>query len=197
MGGAIGLEPEAEDVDEAFGSLYSREFAMVYRVTCLIARNRHAAEEATQEAFAKALARWGTLAGQPWAGAWITRVAINEAKKARASRWRIEPPDRDVGALEADWSSIISLRTAMHGLSRRQQEAVILHYIRDEPLAVVAQTMGCRIGTVKSHLSRARESLRESPHGGGAIGTGDRAFDIYSPVRACGRHAWRAYPLLT
>jgi RNA polymerase sigma factor (sigma-70 family) len=161
MDGAIVLEPESESLGEGFESLYSREFAMVYRVTCLVARNRQAAEEATQEAFARALERWSTLAGQPWAGAWITRVAVNEAKRTRASRWRIVSLEHDVGIPEADWSSIIALRVAMRGLSRRQQEAVILHYIRDEPLAVVARTTGCRIGTVKSHLSRARESLHE------------------------------------
>jgi RNA polymerase sigma factor (sigma-70 family) len=127
----------------------------------LVARDGEAAEEATQEAFARALERWATLAGRPWAGAWITRVAVNEAKRARGSRWRMVPLDHDVGTPEADWGSIISLRVAMRGLSRRQQEAVILYYMRDEPLAVVARTMGCRIGTVKSHLSRARGSLHE------------------------------------
>lgn len=161
MGGGVRLEPGPEAPGEGFGSLYSREFPMVYRVTCLIAHDRQAAEEATQEAFARALERWTTLRGTPWAGAWVTKVAINEAKKARASRWRTLPLDRDDETLEADWAAIISLRVAIRDLSRRQREAVILHYIRDEPLDVVARTMGCRIGTVKSHLSRARESLRE------------------------------------
>ena len=148
-------------LEEAFESLYSMEFTMVYRVTALVARDRQAAEEATQEAFAKALERWPTLAGQPWAGAWVTKVAVNEAKRARASRWKVVPLDRHDEAQEADWGSILVLRAAILHLSRRQRDAVILYYIRDEPLAVVARVMRCRVGTVKSHLSRARESLRE------------------------------------
>lgn len=46
-------------------------------------------------------------------------------------------------------------------LPRRQREAVVLRYVVDLNLSEIAATMGCREGTVKAHLSSARQALRE------------------------------------
>lgn len=39
---------------------------------------------------------------------------------------------------------------------------MVLHYGFDLPLQDVASAMGCRVGTVKSHLSRARAALSKT-----------------------------------
>ncbi|MGZ4132218.1 MAG: sigma factor-like helix-turn-helix DNA-binding protein [Actinomycetota bacterium] len=44
-------------------------------------------------------------------------------------------------------------------MPRRQQEAVVLHYLLDLPVAETAAAMGVDAGTVKTHLSRARGSI--------------------------------------
>jgi RNA polymerase sigma-70 factor (ECF subfamily) len=54
---------------------------------------------------------------------------------------------------------------AVRRLPRRQQEAVVLFYLTDLPLAAVAGAMGCAEGTAKAHLARAREALRVSLEG--------------------------------
>jgi RNA polymerase sigma-70 factor (ECF subfamily) len=48
---------------------------------------------------------------------------------------------------------------AIRGLPPRQQEAVALHYLLDLTVADTATAMGVDEGTVKTHLSRAREAL--------------------------------------
>jgi RNA polymerase sigma-70 factor (ECF subfamily) len=63
---------------------------------------------------------------------------------------------------EAEWETRIDLWDAVRQLPRKQQEAVILHYMLDLPVGSVADLMNCRDGTVKSHLSRARFALRRS-----------------------------------
>ena len=72
---------------------------------------------------------------------------------------RLEPaaPDRpdDAAALQVD------LARAVHRLSRRQQEVVVMRYLIDLSEEDVAGSLGMSEGSVKTHLSRARGHLRE------------------------------------
>lgn len=52
-------------------------------------------------------------------------------------------------------------RRALQMLPPRQQAVVALHYLEGLPIEEVASIVGCRVGTVKSRLSRGREALRE------------------------------------
>ena len=56
----------------------------------------------------------------------------------------------------------VDLHRALGRLPARQQEAVVLYYGLDFPLDQVASAMGCRLGTVKSHLFRARAALAQA-----------------------------------
>ncbi len=52
------------------------------------------------------------------------------------------------------------LSEAIGALPQQQGEAFALHHLHGLPLSETAQVMGCRIGTVKSHIFRATERLR-------------------------------------
>ena len=143
-------------VDPRFAELYEAEFQTIFRTVFLLCGDRAAAEDATQEAFARALERWRRLRDQPWVAGWITTTAMNAAR--RGFRRRPDPPaplPREAD-MEASWD----LWRAVRALPARQQEAVVLHYAIGLPVAEVAQAMGCGEGTVKAHLSRARDALR-------------------------------------
>ncbi|HYY07344.1 MAG TPA: sigma-70 family RNA polymerase sigma factor [Actinomycetota bacterium] len=143
------------DVHPAFRALYEREFPSVFRAAFLLSGDRPLAEEATQEAFARALTRWGRIGSQPWVAGWVTTTAMNVAR--RQLRRRPEPT-LDVAPLP-DHVEALNVRSAVRNLPVRQQEAVVLHYLLDLPVAETAATMGCDEGTVKTHLSRARFAL--------------------------------------
>jgi len=148
----VNLEPEFRD-------LYEREHRTVLRACFLLARDRAAAEDATQEAFARALERWDRLRGQEWAGGWVMRTAINVVKRGRGwGRWSA-PPFPDVAAAEVDVAGRTDLWNAVGGLPRRQREATVLYYALDLPVAQVAAAMGCSEGAVKAHLFKARAAL--------------------------------------
>jgi RNA polymerase sigma factor (sigma-70 family) len=49
---------------------------------------------------------------------------------------------------------------ALQQLPRRQREAVVLRYYGDLSEAQTASAMGCSVGAVKSHTSRAMAALR-------------------------------------
>lgn len=55
--------------DPEFERTYREEFIRVFRTVYLLSYDEKAAEDATQEAFARALERWPRLRDQPWVGA--------------------------------------------------------------------------------------------------------------------------------
>lgn len=145
------------EIDSSFRELYEHRFQEVFRAAYLLSGNRAIAEDATQEAFARALERWERLRGKSWLVGWLTTTALNEAR--RSLKRHVE--SADVELMRADTDGLLDLERALRSLSPRQQEAVALHYILDMPVEDVALTMGCESGTVKSHLARARNHLVE------------------------------------
>jgi RNA polymerase sigma-70 factor, ECF subfamily len=147
----------ARTKDSGFERLYEAEFPVVFRAVYLLCGDRSLAEEATQEAFARALARWRRLRDRSWAGGWVTTTALNVARRSLRTRPGVEMRE----ASESDADVVLDLREALRGLSPRQQEAVILHHLEDRPVTEVARAMGVAEGTVKAHLHRGREALAE------------------------------------
>jgi RNA polymerase sigma-70 factor, ECF subfamily len=147
-------------VDPGFRELYEREFATVFRTTLLVCGDRQVAEDATQEAFSRALARWRRLRHHPSPGGWVTTTALNAARRSlrRTPKLRAD----EGAASEGDTADRVALVSAIRDLPARQQEAVALHYLLDLPVAETATAMGVDAGTVKTHLSRAREALNRA-----------------------------------
>ena len=61
-----------------------------------------------------------------------------------------------------DVGSRVDIVESLQRLPGRQRQAVVLFYLADHPLSVVADLMNISDGAVKSHLSRAREALKGS-----------------------------------
>ena len=148
------LEPE-------FREFYEREYPTVLRATFLLARDRAAAEDATQEAFARALERWDRLRGHDWVGGWVMRTAMNCIRRVRGRDARRSAPGTDVDAPApaVDVEGRTDLWNAVGRLPRRQREATVLYYALDLPVDEVATVMGCSHGAVKAHLFKARAAL--------------------------------------
>lgn len=147
-------------IDARFVQLYEAEFPAVFRAVYAMCGDRRLAEDAAQEAFARALERWRRLRDRPWVGAWVTTTALNVARRGLRRRPVGAAAAEDAPAVDLD--ARMDLVRAIGGLPPRQQEAVVLHYVADLPVAEVAAAMGVEEGTVKAHLSRAREALARS-----------------------------------
>lgn len=76
-------------------------------------------------------------------------------------RW--EPADLGPGPLERlhDVQSYADMAAAVQKLPRRQREAFMLRTLEGLDVAETARAMGCAEGSVKTHLSRALQNLRD------------------------------------
>jgi RNA polymerase sigma factor (sigma-70 family) len=142
----------------AFDALYARAYAVAFQ----LCGRRPEAEDAAQEALARAFLRWDDV--QDYAEAWVVRVASNATIGSwRKSRHTISLAVADLGdgpsAIGPNGDRVDLLRALRH-LPRRQREVVTLRYVADLPEAEVARALDCSTGTVKQHASRGLAALR-------------------------------------
>jgi RNA polymerase sigma-70 factor (ECF subfamily) len=143
-----------------FEEFYATEFDRVFDSAYSFCGDRQAALDATQEAFARAFARWWRLSRRDWAGAWVTTTALNVSRRAFRNAGRERHTQQN--PVSYDPGQRVDLLAALRALPPRQRQAATLFYVADLPVAVVADTMNLSQGTVKAHLARARDHMRQS-----------------------------------
>jgi RNA polymerase sigma-70 factor (ECF subfamily) len=150
-----------DDMTDLYHTSYRRLVAQVYAFTTDLGE----AQDAVQEAFARALARRGHLSDIDAPEAWLRTVAVNIVKR----RWRrkqlldrILLRERPVTRFleDAPQPDRADLRDALATIPRTYREVIVLHYLADLPVDEVAAILEVPVGTVKSRLSRGREALK-------------------------------------
>jgi RNA polymerase sigma-70 factor (ECF subfamily) len=129
---------------------------------------RDLAEELAAEAFARAYARWSTVAAMASRDGWVYRVAVNLA----TSRWRRLGHERRWVERQGNAASVHGgadggadpdvdprLWAALRRLGPRARTAVALRYVADPTQPQIAEIMGVSVGTVASTLHTARRAL--------------------------------------
>jgi RNA polymerase sigma-70 factor (ECF subfamily) len=128
------------------------------------------AEDLTQETYAKAWRRVGTLRDAASLGSWLLTIARNEyfqwarghseelATIAEAPEAADKGPDPEGAAVLDERDRL--LRQAVDRLEPDLQELVALHYFQGLSLREVGAVLGIPAGTAKSRIHRALEGLR-------------------------------------
>jgi RNA polymerase sigma-70 factor, ECF subfamily len=156
--------PQRTDFEEFYTASYGRTVAMIAAVV----GSRQEAEDVTQEAFARALARWPRLSTYELPEAWVRKVALRIAidsgrrlRRSLATATRIAASRRPVPAEPADDLRFTALGAALLELPPRERQVLALHYLADLPVDVIAREFGLPLGTVKTRLSAGRRHLEE------------------------------------
>jgi RNA polymerase sigma-70 factor (ECF subfamily) len=148
--------------DQTIRAFLREEAPRLVAALTLIAGSREAAEDAMQEALARAWDRSERGEEIRSLGAWVTTVAINHARNA-ARRGRFDLLLRGrLGrspSVAAPTGDRVDLARGLAQLPVRQREVTVLHYYLDMDIRTVAETLGVHEGTVKTSLHRARAAL--------------------------------------
>jgi RNA polymerase sigma factor (sigma-70 family) len=145
-----------------------REYGQVVATVELACGSAALAEDAVQEALARAWERYLQGRQIEKLGAWVTTVGLNLVR-SQFRRWRVERNARArlAGPIEArdepGMSAVAhAVREAIIRLPRRQREVTVLRYYAGLDVAEIAAALGISDGTVKAMLFRARRSLADA-----------------------------------
>ena len=115
------------------------------------------AEDAVQDAFLRYLEKAPADLENP--SAWLARVLVNGCKSRLRLAWRRVGPLPDT--LPAPGPEERQELEELFSLPPEDRAVIHLHYYEGYSTNEIAQLLGCRPGTVRSRLSRAREKLRK------------------------------------
>lgn len=149
---------EATSVD--FDRFYADHVDRLRRAIAVTLGDGDLAAEATDEAMARALERWGQVGRYANPAGWVYRVAVNYAtsRRRRIKRrvLRAETPDRAEWMVDRD----LELAQALGRLSDDHRAVVVLRFQLDWTIDQIAAALDVPAGTIKSRLSRALGELR-------------------------------------
>jgi RNA polymerase sigma-70 factor (sigma-E family) len=141
---------------QTFEQFFAQSWPFAFRLAAFITQDQEAGEEIAQEAMTRLYATWSTV-DRP--EAYLRTVIVNTAtnwQRRRATR-RTKLPL--VSQPEAVDFVAEELADALAALPVRQRTVLVLRYYADLSEAEIAETLGCRPGTVKSLASRALHRL--------------------------------------
>jgi len=173
---AVANSSDLEDF-EAVVRLY---WLKIFRFALASLRDRHAAESLAQDCFFKAYKARHGFRGDASVGTWLMQIAVNlvrdHARDRRLQFWKRARltavdlntaggwlPDGgaspEVAALARE--QVAAVWAATESLSERQRTVFLLRFVEDMDLLEIAAATGLKEGTVKAHLFRALQAVRE------------------------------------
>ena len=131
----------------------------LFRAALAILGDAQEAEDAVQETFLRYLEKRPELRDGDHEKAWLLKVTANRCKSVLRMRKR-HPAVELLDVYPAPDRSCRELMEAILSLPANQRAAVHLHYYEGYTSEEIGVILGQRPGTVRSHLSRARDALR-------------------------------------
>ena len=151
---------------DAYDVLVTDVIDHLYRIARLILRDFDSAEDAVQEALVRCWRDLPRLREPDRFDAWLNRILLNaitdEARsrsrsRANVARLRLEPVQMDGSGSLADRDEIARV---FERLSLEHRTVIVLHHYLGLTVDEAATTIGIPVGTAKSRLHYATESMR-------------------------------------
>jgi RNA polymerase sigma factor (sigma-70 family) len=163
---------------DAFAALAGAAIHRLDAAARLILRDPDQAKDAVQEALVRAWRDLPTLRDSTRFDAWLhrllVRACIDEARRLRRHRLDVALTPLDSPSI-ADTASALADRDQLErGFDRLEPEAravIVLHHYLDLPLPEVAIALGIPLGTAKSRLHRALQTMRAALDADGRSGS--------------------------
>jgi RNA polymerase sigma-70 factor (ECF subfamily) len=149
---------ETNDFDAFYAATSRRLVGQVFAMTGDLSE----AEDAVQEAYARAWQRWSSISDYHDPEAWLRtvayRITVNawwKAKNRLAAHLR-SSRHTELSGLSPD---LVALVSALRKIPEAQRRVIVLHHLVDLSVDQIALEIGAPTGTVKARLARGRKAL--------------------------------------
>ena len=143
-----------------FIKLVEQEQEPLRRFLCVLCGgDRFRADDLAQEALLKAYMSFTRFEGRSKFSTWLFRIAYNcfYDFKARSARDDSEP----LGPAHERKPDDDACTMAIGALSETEKAVILLFYMEDKSIKDIESITGMPSGTVRSHLSRGRQHLKD------------------------------------
>jgi RNA polymerase sigma-70 factor (ECF subfamily) len=156
--------------DQAFAELVRRHQGKVRGLLLRLSANPTLADDLAQEVFLRAYRGLVGFEGRSRFSTWLYRIAYNVflnhrtrgkelAALPQGFESRAAAPEGELSPSRFDMRR--DLAAAIARLPERYRAVVTLYYIEDVSYPEIAEVLDLPLGTVKTHLHRAKKQLRE------------------------------------
>ncbi len=166
------LVAQAKEGDrEAFGQIVEATHRRTYNLACQFVHNQQEAEDITQEAYLRAWQNLPNFRQEAKFTTWLYRIVVNLCLN-RNRKLEREITIVDDGLLDITPASDSDLEsatidkiyhewiwTAVEHLPEKYRIVITLFYQEQLSYKEITQVLALPLGTIKSHLSRARDML--------------------------------------
>jgi len=176
------MEAHREGDQSAFPALVHRYQSLLFGYLMRMVHNREMAEDCFQETFLRVHEKAHSYRPGAQFKAWLftiaTRITIDRIRKnnRRPALQLLETDAPDPAAASAPDEATAqselrqTVQSAVESLPPKQRAALVLSYYQGHTYAETAEIMGCSLGTVKTHTSRALKKLATLlPHPDGGL----------------------------
>ncbi|HEX3605166.1 MAG TPA: sigma-70 family RNA polymerase sigma factor [Candidatus Dormibacteraeota bacterium] len=155
------MEIPAQAATASFEAFFEESCQRIVGIVAVATGDVAAAEDAVQDAYARALTHWGRVSNYDRPDLWVARVATRLAIDAWRKRRRETALESGMRASVDDDIDRLWVRWGLEGLSPMQRMTVILRHVEGRPVVEVAAAVSTSPETVKTHLKRATRRLRQ------------------------------------
>jgi RNA polymerase sigma-70 factor, ECF subfamily len=157
------VEQAAKGDGESFTELCRRYYGAMVAIGHAILRDRHLAEDAAQQAFAKAAVHLPKLRKADQFGSWLAAICRNEARDLARTRRDIlvedEPPVAEGGSDAAESDQIV--REALNRLPAEAKEVIYLRFYDGLSYDRISAVLGISEQAINGRLRRAKKRLAQ------------------------------------
>ncbi len=150
-------------------SVFRTHYVGLCRLALLILSDPALAEDVVQEAFLKTFAGRRRLRDPAKVQMYLRRAVVNVSRsklRRRGIEYRANALFGVTAHERSPWDeesvTTMAVLDAIGHLPDRQRVTVLLRYYLDLPENDIAETLGTRVGTVKSQLAKARKNLERN-----------------------------------
>jgi len=163
------MNPVLIDREHSFRALMLEHQSMVFSIALRILGDRFLAEEAAQDVFLELYAKLDQLASDDHVLNWLRRAAVHRSidrvrQRDRRPEVPTDPqelPDIAAGLSPGDPLLSRQLQQLVAALPVTPRTVIALRYQEDMSVEEIAEALSMPVATVKSHLRRTLQLLRE------------------------------------
>ncbi|MBC2593264.1 sigma-70 family RNA polymerase sigma factor [Ruficoccus amylovorans] len=169
----------------AFGEIVTLYWDRIFARAFQLLKNREDAEEVTQDTFIRAQKGLENFRGDSAFSTWLYQIATNLAHNRYWYWWRrkrsasfsldqnltqdsdatladvLPAEGEDPGEATLTQEFVDRVSSCMQQLNEKHREILVLRNVHNLSYEEIAEELRISVGTVKSRIARARESLRE------------------------------------